>query len=179
MELPMIKQRTYRRKRLSVTARKRSTPHMPTKALINTTLKISDGRANIHHVILIFLSELVLTCCYLLKLSADIQRKMLKLSRESSKRICRSGGESGSKRWNNRKGWNRGTLSYMYPLKKSNIDINRGCNSLPEWSNLRSLRRRVISIPKGSFLFGINKCSESRKSTMSLEMLTLMHFKRQ
>ena len=103
---------------------------MPTKALTNTTLKVSDGGADMHHVIQIFQSELVATCRHLLKLSIDIERKILKLSRENKKRICRSGGGgSGCKWWNNRRGWNRSTLSYVHPLKKCAIDINRGCYS--------------------------------------------------
>ena len=97
---------------------------MPTEALINTSLKVFDGRADMHHVILIFLSKLILTCRYLLKLSADHRRMFLKLCRECSKRIFRSGGGSGHKWWNNRRGWNRSTLSYMHPLQKGTIDIN-------------------------------------------------------
>jgi len=65
---------------------------MPIQALIYTSLKISEGGADMCHVISIFLLELVLTCRYILKLCVDIQRKILKLCRECSKRICRSGG---------------------------------------------------------------------------------------
>jgi len=102
---------------------------MPTEALIYITQKISDGEADMFQIFSIFLSELILTCRYLLKLCVDLQRMFLKLCRECSERICRSGGGSGCKRWNNRRGWNRSTVSYMHPLKKSTIDVNRECNS--------------------------------------------------
>ena len=132
------------------------------------------------HVIQIFLLELVLTCRYLLKLCVEIQIMFLKLCRECGKRICRSRGGSGRKWWNNKRGWNRSTLSYMHPIKKSTIDVNSGCNSFfAREVKFKELRRWVISIPKERFLFGINRCSESMKSTMSLRMLTLMSFKRQ
>jgi len=97
---------------------------MPTEALIYTNLNVSDGGADIRHVILIFLSELILTYRYLL----NLQRLFLKLCGECNKRIYRSGGGSECKWWNNRRGWNRSTLSYMHPVKKNAIDINRGCN---------------------------------------------------
>jgi len=153
---------------------------MPTEALINTSLKVSNGGANICHIILIFLSELVLTCQYLFKLSVDFQKLSLKLYREYSKRICISEGGSRYKLWNNRRGWNRSTLSYMHPLKKSPIDINRGCKSFfTRDVKFEEFKMMGDKIPKGRFLFGINRCSQSMKSIMSLRILTLILFRRQ
>jgi len=180
MRIPRIKSRTRRGKRLSVTARKRSRPRMPTKTLINTSLKVSDGGPDIRHVSLISLLELVLTCRYLLKLSADLQRMFLKLCRECSKRICKSGEGSRCKWWNNRRGGTGApSPTCIFFRRVLLISIEGATDFSPETSNLRSLRRRVISIPKSRFLFGINRCSENMKSTMSFEILTLMPFKRQ
>ena len=72
-------------KRLSVTSQKRSRPRMCIKTLINTALKVSDGKADMRHVIQIFLLELILTYRYPLKLSVDIERKILKLIRKAEK----------------------------------------------------------------------------------------------
>jgi len=173
--------RTRSMKRPCVAAQKRSSPCMPTEALINTGLKVSDGRANIHQVILISLLDLFLTNRYLLKLSADLQRVFLKLCWECSIGICRSWGGSSYKRWNNRRGGGTGVGSPTCILLRRVLLISiKGAMDLsPERTNFRSFRRQVMSIPKGRFLFGIKRCSDSIKSTMSLGILTLMLFRRQ
>ena len=79
------------------------------------------------HVIQILLSELVLTCHYLLKLSVDIERDFEAEQRKQKKDLQKRR-RIQMQMVEQQEGVEKGTHSYVHPLKKYAIDVHRWCH---------------------------------------------------